>query len=645
MGYRNLQHTVADLDRTGQLLRIRTELDPDLEIAEVHRRIFEAGGPALLFERVEGSPFRALSNLYGTFERTDWLFRDTLEAVQRIVELKIDPARLAKAPLRYAKAPLTALTSLPRKRVLGAPVLHGQTTVSQLPQIKSWPMDGGAFVTMPQVITTPPGSRSAMDTNIGMYRVQLSGNDYVPDEEIGLHYQLHRGIGVHHQQYLQRDEPFRCSVAVGGAPSYAVAAIMPLPEGLSELTFAGMLSGHSVGYTWSELGHFLPAEADFVIAGTVRKDRLMPEGPFGDHLGYYSLEHDFPVMEVDTVYHRKDAIWHFSVVGRPPMEDSSFGYLISRIVKDLTPTEFPGVRQVNAVDAAGVHPLLLAVGSERYMPFRPDERDGTRPPEELLTQANRLLGSGQTSLAKFLVIADGGTQRDSAVDCHDEAAFLQHVLERIDWRRDVHFYTNWTIDTLDYSGEGWNSGSKVVWAARGAQRRKLGREVPREALRGLSPKHVTVPLPGVLAVQTERYAGEQSAEALRRSLREADPELVRRFPLIVVVDDADFVAATLNNFLWVAFTRCNPAKDLHGVGAFTRDKHWGCTGPLVLDARVKPHHAPGLVEDPAVMRRVDKLFAKGGELYGVLPKGHAVGAAPELRPQQDKPEPVGAGDS
>ena len=622
MAHPNLQAAVADLDRTGQLLRVRTELDPDLEIAEVHRRIFAAQGPALLFERVKGSPFRALSNLYGTFARTEWLFRDTLERVQRIVELKIDPARFAKAPLRYARAPLTAYTSLPKRSLTRAPILHGRTSVSELPQIKSWPMDGGAFVTMPQVITTPPGARSAMETNIGMYRVQLSGNDYVPDAEIGLHYQLHRGIGVHHRQYLESDEPFRCSVAVGGAPSYAVAAIMPLPEGLSELTFAGMLSGHSVRYAWSDLGHFLPAEADFVIAGTVRKDRLMPEGPFGDHLGYYSLEHDFPVMEVDTVYHRKDAIWHFSVVGRPPMEDSSFGFLISQIVRDLTPTEFPGVRQVNAVDAAGVHPLLLAVGSERYMPFRPDERDNTRPPEEILTQANRLLGSGQTSLAKFLVIADGG--RDPGLDCHDEAAFLRHVLERVDWRRDLHFYTNWTIDTLDYSGGDWNSGSKVVWAARGARRRSLGTEVPEVRWGGLSPKQVTVPLPGVLALSVSAFAGEQSRLAAKRAVEELDAELAEKFPLLLLVDDADFVAASLNNFLWVAFTRCNPASDLYGVGAFTRDKHWGCTGSLVMDARVKPHHAPGLEEDPAVSRRVDKLFAKGGELYGVLPKGFAV---------------------
>ena len=621
MAYTSLRAAAEDLERNRELLRVRTELDPELEIAEVHRRIFEAGGPAILFERVAGSPFPALSNLYGTFDRTRWLFRDTLDRVQRMVELKVDPARLARQPLRYAGAPLTAATSLPRRQRLGrAPVMRHETTLSQLPQIKSWPMDGGPFVTMPQVITLPPGSRNPMDTNIGMYRVQLGGNDYAPDAEVGLHYQLHRGIGVHHRQYLESSEPFRVTVAVGGPPSYAFSAIMPLPEGLSELTFAGMLAGRAVRFDWDRHGHFVPAEADFCIVGRVDKERLLPEGPFGDHLGYYSLEHPFPVMEVDAVYHRPGAIWHFSVVGRPPMEDSSFGDLISEIVRDLTPQEFPGVRQVNAVDAAGVHPLLLAVGSERYMPFRPDERDDTRPPEELLTQANRLLGSGQTSLAKFLVIADGSRHPD--LDCHDEAAFLRHVLERVDWRRDVHFYTNWTIDTLDYSGGGWNSGSKVVWAARGPARRQLATELPDDLtgrLGGLSPKRVTVPLPGVLALELVPYEGRESVERLKASLVAADPLLVEEFPLWVIVDDAAFAAASLNNFLWVAFTRCNPATDLHGVGSETRDKHWGCAGPLVMDARTKPHHAPGLEPDAAVVRRIDRLFSKGGELYGVTP--------------------------
>jgi len=501
MSYRSLYDCVQDLEKHGHLLRIKQEIDPDLEAAEVHRRVFEAGGPAILFERIKGSPFPALSNLYGTYERTDFLFRHTIKKVQKVIELKADPTSLLRKPLRYTSAPFTALSALPMKSIGKAPITHGTTTIDQLPLIKSWPMDGGAFVTLPQVLTLPPGDSNIMHSNVGMYRIQLTGNEYQTNHEVGMHYQIHRGIGVHHTMYNQSDEPFRASVFIGGPPSHAFAAIMPLPEGLSELTFAGLLGGRRFRYTKRD-GHVLSADADFVITGTIRKNTKKPEGPFGDHLGYYSLQHDFPVMDVDQVYYRKNAIWHFTVVGRPPQEDSSFGYMIHQLVKLLTPQEFPGVRQINAVDAAGVHPLLLAIGSERYMPFR------ERRPEEILTQANRILGSGQTSLAKFLFIAAEGDAPN--LDTHDIPGFFRHVLERVDWTRDLHFHTKTTIDTLDYSGSGWNAGSKVVVACCGDTRRTLGTEIPGSLNLPEGFDAPTVVQPGVLAISGPAFSGPDS---------------------------------------------------------------------------------------------------------------------------------------
>jgi 4-hydroxy-3-polyprenylbenzoate decarboxylase len=608
MSYTSLRACLLDLEKHGQVLRVKSEVDPDLEMAEIHRRVFEKGGPAILFERVKGSPFQAASNLYGTYERTDFLFRHTMERVKRVIELKADPANFLKNPLRYLGAPFTALTALPM-RSLGAPaVAWGETTIDKLPLIKSWPMDGGAFVTMPQVFTLPPGELSLMKSNLGMYRIQLSGNEYVLNQEIGLHYQLHRGIGIHHTLYNGSEEPFRCSIFVGGPPSHAFAAIMPLPEGLSELTFAGLLGGRRFRYARRN-GHVLSSDADFVITGIIRKGEKKPEGPFGDHLGYYSLTHDFPVMEVEKVYHRKDAIWHFSVVGRPPMEDSSFGYLIHQLVKELTAGEFPGVRQIHAVDAAGVHPLLLAIGSERYMPFR------ERVPEEILTQANRIIGSGQTSLAKFLFIA--ADEDDPRLDAHDIAHFFRHLLERVDWTRDLHFHTKTTIDTLDYSGSGWNAGSKLIVACRGDKKRELATTLPRQELRfpaGFGEPSVV--LPGVLGIRGPRFEGPEAyadAQNLCEALR---GQALGGFPLLVLCDDPAFLGDTLNNFLWATFTRANPSHDVHGVQAFTEHKHWGCRGPLLIDARIKPHHAPELVVDEKISRKVDGLFAKGGELYG-----------------------------
>jgi 4-hydroxy-3-polyprenylbenzoate decarboxylase len=600
MAYSNLRDAVRDLEKNGMLLRIREEVDPNLEMADIHRQVYDRQGPAVLYERVKGSPFQAVSNLYGTFRQTEFLFRHTLDRVKRVIELKKDPANFFKNPGRYLSAPFTALSALPMRSLLPAPVTYATTTIDKLPQVKSWPMDGGAFITLPQVYTEDPDTPGVMHSNLGMYRIQLSGNDYIPNEEIGLHYQLHRGIGVHHTKYNQREEPFRCSIFIGGLPSHAFAAIMPMPEGLSELTFAGMLAGRRFRYTRRD-GYVLSSDADFVITGEILKNVKKSEGPFGDHLGYYSLAHDFPVMRVHRVYHRKNPLWHFTAVGRPPQEDSSFGWLIHELVAPLTPQEFPGLKELHAVDAAGVHPLLLAIGHERYMPFR------ERVPEEILTIANRILGSGQTSLAKFLFIA--ASDDNPSLDTHDMPRFFQHVLERVDWTRDLHFQARTTIDTLDYSGSGWNAGSKVVIACRGEQRRMLRTELPENFALPAGFSDPQFCLPGILAVQAPAFTAGQpareQAEELCRALEKFD---LQHIPLILLVDDSRFTAATLNNFVWVAFTRANPSHDLYGVRAFTEHKHWGCRGPLVLDARKKPHHAPELEVDPAVQKRVEQLL-------------------------------------
>ncbi|MGB4959734.1 MAG: UbiD family decarboxylase [Saprospiraceae bacterium] len=592
-----MQEVVQDLDRNNMLLRISKETDPDLEIAEIHRQVYDQQGPAILFENIKGSPFPALSNLYGTIDRTEWLFRKTLPKVKRVIELKADPTRILKNPMRYLTTPLTALTALPMKKWGRSPVMYGKTTIDQLPFIKSWPKDGGAFVTLPQVFTLPPGSKNPMESNIGMYRIQLSGNDYILNEEIGLHYQLHRGIGVHHDAYNRSELPFKASVFVGGLPSHAFSAIMPMPEGISELTFAGMLGGKRFRYAFDDMGHFISSDADFVITGTILKNFKKPEGPFGDHLGYYSLTHDFPMMKVDQVYHRKDPIWHFTVVGRPPQEDSSFGYLIHKLVEDLTEQEFPGLKDIHAVDAAGVHPLLLAIGQERYMPFRDPK------PEEILTIANRILGSGQTSLAKYLFIAAYGD--DPALDTHHLDHFFKHVLERVDWTRDCHFQTKTTIDTLDYSGDDWNGGSKVVIACRGEKSRNLGTIMPSFDSNLVTEAKVI--LPGILGITIHPFVDQATAEidiqALIKRMQDVD---LTGFPLIVISDDTSFTAKNVSNFVWVTFTRSNPSHDIYGIDSFVAHKHWGCRGSLIIDARKKPHHAPELEVDKRTQESVAK---------------------------------------
>jgi len=584
------------------LRTVDVEIDPYLEMGEVQRRVYAGKGPALLFTRPKGTAFPMLGNLFGSLDRARFLFRDALEGVRALVDAKVDPRELLRHPGRALRLPAAAAHLLPRTVKTG-PVMAHTTSVSALPQLTSWPDDGGPFVTLPQVYTEDPERPGFRGGNLGMYRVQLAGNAYVRDREVGLHYQLHRGIGVHHSAAVRRGEPLRVNVFVGGPPAMMVAAVMPLPEGLPELSFAGALNARAVRMI--RFGDTaVHADADFVIRGVVDPGAQKPEGPFGDHLGYYAKKHEFPFLRVEAVHHREGAIWPFTTVGRPPQEDTTFGELIHELTAPLVPDVLPGVRAVHAVDAAGVHPLLLAIGSERYTPYA-----SVRRPMELLTQANAILGNGQMSLAKYLFIVD-----EESLDIQDVGAFFRHLLERVDPTRDLHFQTNTTIDTLDYSGNALNEGSKLVIAAVGNKRRELPATLGDLRLPGGFGDPCVV-IPGVLAIRAPAFSSPADAEAFAASFRASDA--IARFPLVVLVDDAEFTARSLDNFLWVTFTRSNPAIDVHGIESSYAHKAWGCRGSIVIDARIKPHHAAPLEMDPAVLRRVDALAAKGGPLHGL----------------------------
>jgi len=613
MGYRNLRECIEDLERTGQLVRIEEEVDPDLEAAEIQRRVFRAGGPAIYYARAKGSSFPMVSNLFGTEDRARHIFRDTLADLERLMKLGCHPVDILKGPLEHVRAARLAIHALP-KRVADGPVFRNETSIAELPQVRCWPNDGGAYILLPQVYTESPDHPGLGKSNLGMYRVQISGGQYEPGKEAGLHYQLHRGIAAHHAAAIRTGVPLRANIFVGGPPAVAFAAAMPLPEDVPEVYFAGSLGRRRVRMAQREGQLPISAEADFAITGFLDPEKTLPEGPFGDHLGYYSLEHEFPVFRVEKVYHRDDAIWPFTVVGRPPQEDSILGKPIHELTGPVIPEVLPGVHAVHAVDAAGVHPLLLAVGSERYVPY--EER---RSPKELLTQANAILGEGQLSLAKYLMIC--AREDAPSLDVHDTEGFFEHMLRRVDWRRDLHFQTQTTIDTLDHSGSGLNRGSKAVIAAVGEPIRDLRTEITADLGLPEGFRDARLAIPGVLCVTgppsrpgpdstdgaAERFCTGHSCEAA-----------INAFPLIVVADDAEFAAKDLRNLLWVTFTRSDPASDIYGIGASVEQKHWGCSGALVIDARLKPHHAPPLEEDPEIARRVDRLAESGGPLHAIL---------------------------
>ncbi|MFT4153922.1 UbiD family decarboxylase [Parafilimonas sp.] len=610
MAYTTLEDCINDLEKNSHLIRIKEEVDPHLEMAAIHLRVHEAEGPALLFENVKGSKFRAASNIFGTMERSRFIFRKRFGPIQQIISLRNNPQAIFKHPFRAAKNSVNALSSLPKK-INTSHVIRNEIKITDLPLIRHWPKDGGAFITLPQVYTEDITKPGVHRSNLGMYRIQLTGNNYILNEEAGLHYQIHRGIGVHQTKANAKGLPLKVSIFVGGPPAHTLAAVMPLPEGMSELMFAGLLGGRRFRYFYKD-GFCISADADFIITGEVFPGENKPEGPFGDHLGYYSLRHDFPVMHIRKLYAKNKAIWPFTVVGRPPQEDTAFGNLIHELTGSALAKEIPGLQQVNAVDAAGVHPLLLATGSERYTPY-----NKTKQPAEILTIANHILGTGQLSLAKFLFITADDERRLSPQNI---PAFFDFVLKRINLKRDIHFYTNTTIDTLDYSGTGLNQGSKIVFAAYGDVLRELCTSIPFEFSQLQNFENAQLALPGIVCLQTKKFTDYTNAETEMQQLNEQlcnTATALQQTPFIIVCDDASFMANSLHNFLWATFTRCNPAYDIYGINSFYSHKHWGCDA-VVLDARSKPHHAPVLEKDTVVEKNIERVFNKGGSLYKAL---------------------------
>jgi 4-hydroxy-3-polyprenylbenzoate decarboxylase len=571
MAYKSLQQCVSDLDKKGELLKISEEINPDLDMASLHLDEFAKDGKALLFENVKGSKFSVVSNLFGTLERSKFMFRDSLQIVKDLIDIKTNPISVFNNPAKAIFTALNGIYALPKKvRFKG----FNEIKIEDIPQVKCWKDDGGAFITLPQVYSEDIENPGIMNSNLGMYRIQLSGNDYVQNKEVGMHYQIHRGIGVHQKKANKIGEPLKVSIFVGGPPSHTFAAVMPLPEGMSEISFAGVLGKRRFRYSKKD-GYTISADADFVICGELHENDTKPEGPFGDHLGYYSLKHDFPVLKIHKVYAKENAIWPFTVVGRPPQEDSQFGALIHEISGKAIEKEIPGLKSVNAVDEAGVHPLLLAVGSERYTPYNP-----TKQPQELLTIANHILGTGQMSLAKYVFICD----EENAPNVNDEKEYFTHFLERVNWKRDLHFQTKTTIDTLDYSGDGLNEGSKVVIAAAGEIKQTLSEKIDEINLPDdfSNPKLISK---GNLVIE-----GKGEMRDLITSLENQNLEGIA---LITLVDDSTFVSEDFSNWLWVTFTRSNPASDVYGLNAEQKNKHFSCSIPII-DARIKPHHAPVL---------------------------------------------------
>lgn len=593
----DLRAFLAVLRREGELVEIDTEVDPDLEAAEVHRRVIAAGGPALLFRRVKGSPWPAVTNLFGTARRVELAFGKRPEQfVARLAEL---PHRLLPPTLGglwRERTTLLDLLRVGRKRVRSAPLLANQDTpprLSRLPLLRTWAEDGGAFVTLPLVYTEHP---EGLGSNLGMYRIQRHS-----DDTTGLHVQIGKGGGFHLAAYERLGRPMPVHVTIGGPPALILAAIAPLPENVPEVLLASLVLGgrlRTARSPHSPLPVF--ADAEFCLLGEVRPGERHPEGPFGDHYGYYSLRHDYPLLRCSALLHRPDPILCATVVGKPRQEDFFLGDWLQQLLQPLLKLAMPSVLDLWSYGETGYHSLSSARVHERYG-------------REALQSAFRILGEGQLSLTKFLLLVD------APVDLRDFRAVLQHVLARADFRSDLYVFGSTSMDTLDYAGPAVNRGSKGLLLGLGAPKRTL----PERFLGALPPpfRAAVVFCPGCVVVDGPTAAADPGAAAALAKV----PALAD-WPLVVLVDDAARAAKSAVNFLWTTFTRFDPARDLHARQTQLVHLQPSHTPPLVIDARMKPGYPAELFCDPDTARRVDarwrEYFPRGGVEMGDSDRGH-----------------------
>jgi UbiD family decarboxylase len=580
----------------GDLVTIDVPVDPYLEAAEIHRRVIAAGGPALLFTSVTGSRFRLATNLFGTRRRAELAFGERpMRLVPRLVELAETLLPPSPRKLWDARDVGLELLKVGARRVPRGPVVEhvtGDVRLDALPVITSWHEDGGPFITLPLVYTTHPDRPGH---NLGIYRMQVHDA-----RTTGMHWQIGKGGGFHYAAAEAAGRSLPVTVFLGGPPALILSAVAPLPENVPELMLASLIAGERLRQVAGQGPHPLIADAEFALIGEVPPRERRPEGPFGDHYGYYSLQHDYPVFNVRRIAHRADAIYPATVVGKPRQEDFYIGDLLQELLSPLFPLVMPAVEQLWSYGETGYHSLAAAVVKQRYR-------------REAMASAFRILGEGQLSLTKFLLLTD------RHVGLRDFKATLEHVLARTNPETDLYVFSNLSMDTLDYTGPRVNEGSKGVWLGLGDPVRDLPREFSGVPPAGVGD--VRVFCAGCLVVGAPPYASDPGAPARIA----ADPAFAG-WPLLVLTDEPKRAAASAMNFLWTTFTRFEPAADIHSAGREIVRNHIAYRGPVAIDARLKPWYPKELTTRDDIAARVtqrwSEYFPSGKVEMGDSEKAH-----------------------
>ena len=600
MIFSDLRTFIEQLRRDGDLVEITAPVDPNQEAAEIHRRVIAAGGPALLFRNVKGADFPLVTNLFGTARRAQLAFgQRPLDFIKRLVHLAETVLPPTPAKLWGARDLGLDLLKVGMRRVATGPVREVVTSdvrIDRLPVITSWPDDGGPFVTFPLVYTQHPAKPGH---NLGMYRLHVHDRS-----STGMHWQIGKGGGFHYALAEQKNEALPVTVFLGGPPALILSAIAPLPENLPELMLASLIAGERLDQTAAPNGHPHPliANAEFALMGHVAPKLRKPEGPFGDHYGYYSLQHDYPVFNVGQIAHRKDAIYPGTVVGKPRQEDFYIGDLLQELLSPLFPLVMPAVEQLWSYGETGYHSLGAAVVKQRYK-------------REAMASAFRILGEGQLSLTKFILLTD------RLVDLKDFRATLEHILARTNPQTDLYVFSNLSMDTLDYSGPAVNEGSKGVWLGLGDPIRELPRAFAPPVAPPSDVTDVRVYCGGCLVVGARPFAEDRDAPA-----RIAAHPAFAGWPLIVVSDEPARATRSDMNFLWTTFTRFEPAADIHAASQRVVRHHITYEPPVVIDARMKPWYPREVTCAPdvasIVSNRWSEYFPGGRVEMGDSERGH-----------------------
>jgi len=577
----DLQSFLQQLEREGQLARVRVEVDPELEITEIATRVVKEQGPALLFERVKGSAIPLAINILGAPRRIELaLGRHPQEVgaeLKRLIEAAMPPR--PKRLLEEWRTVARVLAMPPKKvRRAACQEVEEGPDLSRLPIMTCWPKDAGRFITCGMVLTHDPDTDVR---NLGIYRMQVVGPDRVL-----MHWQIQKGGGFHYWKAEQRGSALAVSVIIGGDPILYLASVAPLPEGVDELAFAGFLRGCRVPIVLGKTGHTVaPAEAEIVLEGIVPPDERMPEGPFGDHFGHYSHPLPFPVMWVQTVTRRRSPVYLSAVVGKPPQEDRYIGEAVQEMMLPMAKLIHPELRDLWTYYETGFHSLAVASVTQRFG-------------KEGMKTALGLFGTGQMALTKCLILVDAD------VDARNFSAVLRAVRDHFDPASDFLLLPGVPFDTLDFTSFTPNLGSKMVLDA------TRGGAAPSARSLEFDPRHLSSVHPrirgaqslegGVLVVQVEGE-GRTVVEALVK-----DPVLSTAKLIAVVSTDVQL--ADRENVLWGIFTRFDPARDV----VFTESQLKGAwpvyRGRMGIDATFKAGYPDPVVMETSVIERVSQRW-------------------------------------